>query len=188
MGFSKLKIPKICEFCEKPFEAKTVTTRFCSKYCSEKEGKRQKRIAKELDEKQSLLEKSVKKIAEIQTRPYISVSEAVVLFRISKDTIRRLIKNGKIPAHNFGERLTRVSKLDLELLFTSVEIPPKKEEKSKPNFEVGNCYTITEISEKFHADPGTVNNVIRRNKIPTKKVGSFVYVPKDEIDKIFANR
>ncbi|WP_228412656.1 helix-turn-helix domain-containing protein [Chryseobacterium sp. SC28] len=188
MGFSKLKIPKICEFCEKPFEAKTVTTRFCSKYCSEKEGKRQKRIAKDLEEKQSLLEKSVKKIAEIQTRPYISVSEAVVLFGISKDTIRRLIKNGKIPAHNFGERLTRVSKLDIELLFTSIELPPKKEEKSKPNFEVGNCYTISEISEKFHADPGTVNNVIRRNKIPTKKVGSFVYVPKDEIDKIFANR
>ncbi len=188
MGFSKLKIPKICEFCEKPFEAKTVTTRFCSKYCSEKEGKRQKRIAKELEEKQSLLEKSVKKIAEIQSRPYISVSEAVVLFGISKDTIRRLIKNGKIPAHNFGERLTRVSKLDLETLFTSVEIPPKKEEKPKPNFEVGNCYTISEISEKFNADPGTVNRVIKQNKIPTKKVGSFVYVPKDDIDKIFANR
>lgn len=188
MGFSKLKIPKVCEFCEKPFEAKTVTTRFCSKYCSEKEGKRQKRIAKELEEKKSLLEKSVKKITEIQTRPYISVSEAVVLFGISKDTIRRLIKNGKIPAHNFGERLTRVSKLDLEALFTSVEIPLKKEENPKPNFEVGNCYTISEISEKFHADPGTVTNVIKRNKIPTKKVGSFVYVPKTEIDKIFANR
>ena len=46
MGFSKLKIPKICEFCEKPFEAKTVATRFCSKYCSEKEVRRQKRITK----------------------------------------------------------------------------------------------------------------------------------------------
>jgi len=186
MGFSKLKIPKICEFCKKPFEAKTVTTRFCSKYCSEKEGKRQKRIAKELEEKQSLLEKSVKKITEIQTRPYISVSEAVVLFGISKDTIRRLIKNGKIPAHNFGQRLTRVSKLDLEALFTAVEVPEKKEIViDKPNFEVGNCYTISEVSEKFHADPGTVTNVIKRNKIPTKKVGSFVYVPKNLIDKIF---
>ena len=31
MGFSKLKIPRVCEFCENPFEAKTVTTRFCCK-------------------------------------------------------------------------------------------------------------------------------------------------------------
>ena len=34
MGFSKLKIPRICEFCENPFEAKTVTTRFCCKACA----------------------------------------------------------------------------------------------------------------------------------------------------------
>jgi hypothetical protein len=31
MGFSKLKIPKICEFCEKPFEAKTITQGFVVK-------------------------------------------------------------------------------------------------------------------------------------------------------------
>ena len=141
-----------------------------------------------MEEKQSLLEKSVKKITEIQTRPYISVSEAVILFGISKDTIRRLIKSGRIPAHNFGERLTRVSKLDLEALFTAVELPAEKEQGLKPNFKVGNCYTISQISEKFNADPSTVYNVIKRNKIPTKKVGSFVYAPKVEIDKIFAGK
>ncbi len=45
MGFSNLRIPKLCEFCEKPFEAKTVTTRFCSKLCSEKSVKRQKKTS-----------------------------------------------------------------------------------------------------------------------------------------------
>lgn len=184
MGFSKLKIPKLCEFCEKPFEAKTVSTRFCSKYCSEKQAKRQKNLAKELEEKQSLLKQSAKKIAQIQTRPYISVSEAVILFGISKDTIHRLIKSGRIPAHNFGQRLTRVSKLDLELLFTPVESPVETGEE-KSDFEVGNCYTISEVSKKYKANPGTVNNLIRRNKIPTKQVGSFVYVPKRYIDEIF---
>ena len=34
MGFSKLGIPKLCEYCQKPFEAKTITTRFCCKECS----------------------------------------------------------------------------------------------------------------------------------------------------------
>lgn len=186
MGFSKLKIPKLCEFCQKPFEAKTVTTRFCSKYCSEKLGKRQKQVAKEMEARKTLLEKSVSKIAELQTRPYISVSEAEMLFGISKNTIHRLIKSKKIPAINLGERLTRVSKIDIEQMFSAVEIPEKKEALiEKPNFEVGNCYTISEISSKFHADPGTVTNLIKRKKIPTKKVGSFVYVPKNLIDKIF---
>ena len=186
MGFSNLKIPKLCEFCEKPFEAKTVTTRFCSKYCSEKLGKRQKQLAKEIEAKKTLLENSVSKIAELQTRPYISVSEAEMLFGISKNTIHRLIKNKKIPSFNLGERLTRVSKVDIEKMFSTIEIPENsKEVPNKPNFEVGNCYTISEISAKFHADPGTVNSIIKRNKIPTKKVGSFVYAPKNLIDKIF---
>lgn len=185
MGFSQLKIPKLCEFCEKPFEAKTVSTRFCSKYCSEKQGRRQKQLDKEVKEKQSLLEKKSNRIAEIQTRPYISVSEAVILYGISKDTIHRLIKNGKIPAHNFGHRLTRVSKFDLELLFTPADKFVKAQKEENRDFEVGNCYTISEISEKYKASPSTVSNVIKKNKIPTKQVGSFVYVPKRYIDEIF---
>ena len=186
MGISKLKIPKICEFCEKPFEAKTVTTRFCSISCNNKALKRLKKMVKELEAKQTLLEKSATKIMEMQTRPYISVSEAVVLFGISKDTIHRYIKRGIINGTNLGTRLTRVKRSDLEDLFTAVQIPEKKEiVVEKPNFEVGNCYTISEISSKFHADPGTVTNLIKRNKIPTKKVGSFVYVPKKLIDEIF---
>lgn len=188
MGFSKLKIPRICEHCSKPFEAKTVITRFCSVSCANKAGRERKKQEKEQKEKESLLNKYSNKIAEVQTREFISVAEAIVMFGVSKDTLHRLIKRGMITSVNLGVRLTRIKKSDLEALFTSVEIPLKKEENPKPNFEVGNCYTISEISEKFHADPGTVTNVIKRNKIPTKKVGSFVYVPKTEIDKIFANR
>lgn len=189
MGISKLKIPKICEFCEKPFEAKTVTTRFCSISCNNKALKKLKKMVKELEAKQTLLERSATKITEIQTRPYISVREAVALFGISRDTIHRLIKNKKITAFNVGQRLTRVSKVDIEQMFTTIEIPDKSQDiPEKPNFEVGNCYTISEISSKFHADPGTVTNLIKRNKIPTKKVGSFVYVPKSLIDKIFEGK
>jgi hypothetical protein len=42
MGFSKLKIPRVCEQCSKPFEAKTVTTRFCGVSCANKAGKEKK--------------------------------------------------------------------------------------------------------------------------------------------------
>jgi excisionase family DNA binding protein len=186
MGFSKLKIPRVCEHCSKPFEAKTVTSRFCSTSCNNKALKAKKKLEKEKVEKEILLQKYKNKIAEVQTREFISVAEATVMFGISKDTIHRYIKRGIITGTNLGTRLTRVKRSDLEALFSAAEIPEKKEIViEKPNFEVGNCYTISEVVQRFHANPSTVSNVIKRNKIPTKKVGSFVYVPKNLIDIIF---
>lgn len=186
MGFSKLKIPRVCEQCSKPFEAKTVMTRFCSLSCNNKALKEKKKLEKEKVEKDTLLQKYKNKIAEVQNREFISVAEATVMFGLSKDTVHRYIKRGIITGINLGSRLTRVKRSDLENLFSTVEMPEEQEIIiEKPNFEVGNCYTISEISSKFHADPGTVTNLIKRNKIPKKKVGSFVYVPKNLIDKIF---
>lgn len=189
MAISKLKIPKICEQCGKPFEAKTVVTRFCSPVCVNKSGKEKKREAKDAELKQSILEQSTNQIAQIQTRPYISITEATVLFGISKDTIRRLIKAGKIPAVNLGQRLTRVSRLHIEAMFTEVVLPEKPKEQSvKLTYNEKECYTIAEVSDKFGVSPSTVNKTIRRNGIPRRQVGKFVYVPKDQIDKIFSSK
>ncbi|MDV2444483.1 DNA-binding protein [Elizabethkingia anophelis] len=189
MGFSKLKIPKICEFCEKPFEAKTITTRFCCKACADKSGKKQKLLQKAIEQKQSILENSKNKIVEIQTRPYISITEATILFGISKDTLRRLIKNGIIPAHNFGQRLTRISKEHLEKMFTTIKMPIEKEKKlEKLDYTVEECYTLSEVSSKFGANPSTVSSIIRKFSIPKRQVGNFVYVPKEQIDKVFAGK
>jgi excisionase family DNA binding protein len=189
MGISKLKIPKICEQCGKPFEAKTVITRFCSNTCVNKSGKEKKREAKDSERKQSILEQSTNQIAQIQTRPYISITEATVLFGISKDTIRRLIKAGKIPAVNLGQRLTRVSRLHIEAMFTEVVLPEEPiEQPIKLIYNESECYNIAEVSEKFGVSPSTVNKTIRRNSIPRRQVGKFVYVPKEQIDRIFSNR
>ena len=189
MGFSKLKIPKICEYCGKPFEAKTVVTRFCSSYCVNKSGKERRRKAEDEKRKETILELSASKIAEVNSRPYISVSEASVLFGISKNTIHRLIRAGKIPSVNLGQRLTRISREHLESMFTAVDLP--KESKSKPirmQFDINDCYTINEISEKFGVSLSTVSNVIRRNSIPKRQKGKYVYVPKELIDNVFSKR
>lgn len=189
MGISKLKIPKICEQCGKPFEAKTVVTRFCSPICVNKSGKEKKRESKDVERKQSILEQSSNQIAQIQTRPYISITDATILFGISKDTIRRLIKAGKIPAVNLGQRLTRVSRLHIEAMFTEVVLPEEpKEQPVKLRYNESDCYKITEVSEKFGVSPSTVNKTIRRNSIPRRQVGKFVYVPKEQIDRIFSNK
>lgn len=186
MGFSKLNIPKVCEFCEKAFEAKTITTRFCSKSCANKSAKKHKRLVKELEAKQTLLEEAKAKIIEIQTRPYITVSEAAQLFGMSKDTVHRLIKSKRISAYNFGQRLTRVSKTDLEEMFSRILVVKSSDDDlTKKDYDIKDCYTLSEVSKKFNANPSTVTSVIKKNNIPKKKVGSFVYVPKKLIDKIF---
>lgn len=189
MGISKLKIPKICEHCGKPFEAKTVTTRFCSSYCGNKSGKERKQQTQEAERKQTLLEQSAGKIAKMQTRPFLSISEATMMFGISKNTIHRLIKAGKIPAFNLGTRLTRVSRQHMEAMFTAVIIPEQpKEQPVKLLYDPKECYTINEISEKYGVSLSTVSNTIRRNSIPKRQVGKFVYVPKEQIDKIFSRK
>lgn len=186
MGFSKLRIPRICEHCSKPFEAKTITTRFCSISCNNKELRAKVQREKEQVEKQTLLKKYQGKIAEAQSKEFISVSEATVMFGISKDTVHRMIRSGLLTGVNLGVRLTRVKRADLESIFNVVEVPKDNNKKVKINdFEVGNCYTLSEITEKYKANPSTVSNLIKRNKIPTKQVGSFVYVPKRYIDEIF---
>ncbi|USL95130.1 helix-turn-helix domain-containing protein [Riemerella anatipestifer] len=187
MGFSNLKIPKICEQCEKPFEAKTMTTRFCSHLCADKNYKNRKKKEKELKEREKVLEKYVDKIAVLQLREFISVGEAVVLFGISKSTIHRLIKRKVIRSVNLGERLTRINKLELEKLFSPIIIDEKEKQESefRKKYKKEDCYTISQVSEKFGANPSTVHRVIDKFKIPKEKIGNFVYVPKSKIDKIF---
>lgn len=190
MGFSNLKIPKICEQCHKPFEAKTITTRFCSRVCANKNGKDKKKQERELQKREKVLEKYTNKIAVLQLREFISVSEAVVLFGISKSTIHRLIKKNIIRSVNLGERLTRINKSELEKLFSPLIHNEKenKEEQLPKKYKKEDCYTLSEVSKKFGANPSTVSSIIERFKIPKEKIGNFVYVPKIEIDKIFVRQ
>jgi excisionase family DNA binding protein len=123
MAISKLKFPKICLQCGNPFEAKTVTTVYCSRPCIDKANRIKKQQALEEQRTQALLQEKAEIIADIQTRPYITIAEAVVLFGISKNTMHRLIKAGKVPAINLGQRLTRVSRVHIESMFTVLPVP-----------------------------------------------------------------
>jgi len=186
MGISKLKIPKICPQCGKPFEAKTVATVYCSHRCVEHAYKARKKQALEEERTQTLLQEKAQTIATIQTRPYITIAEAVVLFGISKNTMHRLIKSGRIPAINLGQRLTRVSRVHIEAMFPAIEIPePPTMPIYKTDYKPEECYTIGEVSKKFGISSSAVDNTIRKKSIPKKHVGKHVYVPKEQIDNIF---
>ncbi len=182
MGYSKMKIPKVCEFCGNSFLAKTITTRYCSHKCGNAAGRK---LAKERVNEE-MRQRIILSIP--RDRLYISVREACVLFNLSKDTIHRLIRSGRLSAINMGVRLTRINRDHLEAMFPKIETVDPKPVSAKLNYDKEECYTIGEISKKFEVSDSTVNKTIRKHSIPKKQIGKFVYVPKVEIDRIFSSK
>ena len=185
MPVSKFILQRNCENCGKQFNAKTVYSKYCCEKCSEAATRKKKALEKEKEKREQLASQIP------ADRPYISIAEAVVLFGISRDTIYRQIRKGNIPAINLGERLTRISRVHIEAMFPKVEIAKAIQPtitKQEFNFDPANCYTIGEISHKYGISLSTVDKTIRKNSIPKKQIGKFVYVPKVEIDRLFANK
>lgn len=174
---TKLEARK-CKHCGKEFVPKTLTSYYCCHQCSKYAYKAKAKIERENAKLREMAE------AIPDTREYVSVDEACHLYNVCKKTIYRLIKKGTIPAINIGERLTRVKKGDLEAKFskrTSVA-PEPAQAKKLYSLEPEDCYTIGEISSKFNVSDKTVYELIRRNSIPTRQIGKYTYVPKEEIE------
>lgn len=183
MPASKYKLERKCERCGKTFLAKTIYSKYCSEACSKAAYREKKRESKKEEQRQELASKIP------EERPYISIAEAVNLFGVSRDTIYRLIRSGRIPAINLGERLTRVSRDHIESMFPVVETTIKEKPTPKPannyKFDSSDSYTIGEVSKVYGISDSTVYKAIRRMSIPICQKGRFVYVPKVEIDKVF---
>ena len=181
MPNAKFEIKRKCDCCGATFIAKTLDSHYCSRACSQKAYDKRMAEKKKLEQLNAIVEQIP------DARDYISVQEAVAMFGISKDTIYRLIKKGKIPAINIGERLTRINKSKLEEMFPIREEPI---DRSKPlpkfySMEPEDCYTIGEISKKFGINDSTVYAHIRKYSIPTRQIGNYVYAPKAEIDNLY---
>ena len=181
MPAAKFEIKRKCQICGEEFLAKTIESWYCSPKCSKIAWKRRK------DEEQRLqrLDEVVKKIP--KSKDYVTVPEAYAMFGISKETLYRLIRKGSISSVNAGQRQIRVSKEELLKLY-----PLRKKALTKPkpvsklySLEPKDCYTIGEISKKFHLDDTTVYLHIRKYSIPTRQIGNFVYAPKKEIDNLY---
>ena len=119
-------------------------------------------------------------------RPYISVPEAIALYGVAKSTLYRLIRTGHIPAINLGTRLLRIDRQKLESIFP-IRQEQKKEESQPMLFDLSleNCYTISEVAEKYNLSIPTVSNHIRKHGIPMRHQGKSIYVPKTEIHKLY---
>ena len=161
------KIKRKCKVCGKVFVAKTLDSYYCSPKCGKVAWKRKK----DVKDRNAKLEAIAQQVPDI--REYISVKEAVAMFGVERSTLYRLIKLGRS---------------EMEQLF--LKRPDSIAEKEKPvpqtySLEPEDCYTITEICEKYHINDSSVWAHVRKYSIPSRQIGNYVYVPKQEIDNLY---
>lgn len=120
-------------------------------------------------------------------RDYISIAEAEAIFGVSKKTLHRLVRKGEIKSVNLGTRLTRISKSELLGRFTLREEPINRQIALPKlyNMEPENCYTIGEICKKYKINDSSVWAQVRKYGIPSRQIGNYVYIPKEEIDNLY---
>lgn len=180
---TNIKITRICEFCQNEFTAKTTKTKYCSLKCSSRAYKARTRKCKiEESNRQTEIARHPQ-LEAVKTKDFLSVNQASLLFGISRRTIYRIISKGELDIAKFGAR-TVIRKCDMDAFFSI----PLEESLLRPVQEfpgLENCYTITQIQQKFGISPGALYMLIQRQGIAKYSIGKFNYVAKKDIDIIF---
>jgi excisionase family DNA binding protein len=113
---SNIRVKRICQHCEKEFTAKTTVTRYCGDRCSKRAYKARKKAEKLNAVTQESRKQVSKPIHELQLKEFLSGKETCQLFGISRTTLWRLIKQGKLKQANIGKRII-IRKSELQNLF-----------------------------------------------------------------------
>ena len=177
-----IEIKRKCPICGKVFIIKTLDSIYCSTKCSKVAYKRKK----DAEKKESLFVAYAQNVPDI--REYLTAKQVVALYGIERSTLYRLARLGKIPSINLGERLTRFKRSELDLLFhyrRDLKNAPVVKGKKLYSLEPEDCYTIGEICEKYQLDDSSVWAHVRKYSIPSRQIGNYVYVPKEEIDNLY---
>jgi excisionase family DNA binding protein len=183
---TNMKLTRICEFCKNEFTSQTTVTRFCSSKCNKamnRANARGEKIKKSNTETNKLKYGDTEAV---KTKEFLSINQASFLFGISRRTVYRIIERGELDIAKFGSR-TVIRRCDLDTFFSIAT----EQSNLRPMQEfpgVDNCYTITQIQQKFAISSGALYWLIQRHGLWKFAVGKFNYVSKKDIDIIFNER
>lgn len=182
---SSIEVQRICEFCTNQFTARTTVTRFCSNRCASLARKQRIRIAKVEQAHNATLKIKNQPLEEIKAKEFLTVREVSHLLNCSIRSTYYYIESGTIKAVNLGQRITRIKRSEIDKLFHSNN-QPQRNEVEPAQYDIKDCYTLTEVQEKYGISDKALNNLLSRNNIPKVKKGWFAYVPKVEIDALLS--
>lgn len=181
---SNIKVQRICQHCGNDFTARTTTTLYCSKRCNGAAYKAKQRSGKVEVSNRETQRIKTQPIEELKAKEFLTVREVARLLNCSVRSAYYYIESGTIKAVNLGQRVTRVKRSEIDKLFEQPQpVTPQPEQNQ---FDISDCYTITEVQHKYGISDNALNNIIKRNSIPKIKKGWFAYVPKTVIDKLLS--
>jgi excisionase family DNA binding protein len=181
---SKIEVQRICQHCGKEFTARTTVTRFCSHRCASAAYKQKARAGKVEESNKETQQVKTQPIEELKAKEFLTVREVARLLNCSIRSAYYYIDNGTIKAVNLGQRITRVKRSEIDKLFEQPQpLTPQPEQRQ---FEISDCYNLTEVQTKYGISEKALFDIIKRNNIPKIKKGWYAYVPKTEIDKILS--
>lgn len=181
---SKIEVQRICQHCSNEFTARTTVTRFCSHRCASAAHKQKVRAGKVEQSNRQTQQIKTQPIEELKAKEFLTVREVARLLNCSVRSAYYYIENGTIKAVNLGQRITRVKRSEIDKLFEQPQpVIPQPEQKQ---FDIADCYNLTEIQDKYGISETALQNLIKRNSIPKIKKGWFAYVPKTVIDKLLS--
>lgn len=101
---SKIQVQRICEHCQKEFTAKTTVTRFCSDYCAKRAYKLRQRAGKIVASDEETRRTIQRPLTEVQAKDFLSVEDVCLMFDVSRTTVWRLCKSGKLKSVKIGRK------------------------------------------------------------------------------------
>ena len=190
---SNIKVQRICQHCSNEFTARTTVTKYCSDKCSKAAYKARERAEKIKQSNAETTRIKNQPIEQLKAKEFLSINEVCQLVGISRRTVYRLIEQGDLKKIKVGSR-TLIKRLALNRLLNNKEtgkskIPDQQinglnDWKQAETFDIKDCYTLTEIQDKYKVSESTVQQLIKRNNIPKIKKGWYAYVPKQSIDEL----
>lgn len=185
---SKIEVQRICQHCGNEFTARTTVTRFCSHRCASAAHKQKVRAGKVEQSNKQTQQIKTQPIEELKAKEFLTVREVARLLNCSVRSAYYHIESGTIKAVNLGQRITRVKRSEIDKLFEQPRTvaPQPEKQPEQMQFDISDCYNLTEVQDKYGISETALQNLIKRNSIPKIKKGWFAYVPKTVIDKLLS--
>lgn len=182
---SNIEVQRICQHCGNEFTAKTTVTKYCSHRCGSLANKALRRAEKVQKSNAETKRIKLQPVEDLKAKEFLTVREVAQLLNCSVRSAYYYIECGTINAINLGQRITRVKRSDIDKLFETPVIE-KKQQAEQTLFGLSDCYTLTEVREKFNVSSKSFYEMVKRNNIPKIRNGKNVYVLKTAVDKLLS--
>jgi len=179
---SNMNVQRICKYCNNEFTARTTTTQYCSDHCSKRGYKARIRNAKIEATQQETKKILSKPIEDIKAKEFLSVRDVAKLIGCSIKTVYNIINSKRLHAVNIMEKKTIIKRSDLDK-FLHIQ-PLKPVHPDSVHYSISECYSLTEVKNKYNISDSVMHSLIKRKNIPKIKSGIYSYVPKTIIDNL----